>query len=70
MKTKWRKIYSIISSEYSDVRFEQCSVVEFLTAKGAILIEIYFQMQVIYDYDYVDKSIVCPWPTNVQMVNQ
>lgn len=45
-------------------------MVEFLTAKGVIQIEIYLQMQFIYDYDHVDKSVVCPWPTNVQMVNQ
>ena len=47
--------------EFSDVRFKQCAVIEFLTAEKVPPIEIHRRMQVIYGDQCVDVSTVRRW---------
>ena len=47
--------------EFSDVRFKQRAVIEFLTAEKAPPIEIHRRMQAVYGDQYVDVSTVRHW---------
>ena len=47
--------------EFSDIRFKQCAVIEFLTAGKVPPIEIHRRMQVIYGDQRVDVSTVRRW---------
>jgi hypothetical protein len=47
--------------EFSDVRFIQRAVVEFLTAEKVHPIEIHRRMQAVYAYQCVDVSTVRRW---------
>jgi hypothetical protein len=39
------------STEHFSVHTQQCAMLEFFTAEGVCLIEIYCQLQVVYDDD-------------------
>ena len=47
--------------EFSDVRFKQCAVTEFLTAENVPPIEIYRRMQAVYGDRCVDVNTVRRW---------
>ena len=47
--------------EFSDVRFKQSPVIEFLTAEKVPPIEIHRRMQAVYDDRCVDVSTVRRW---------
>ena len=47
--------------EFSDVRFKQRAVIEFLTTEKVPPIEIHRQMQAIYGDQFVDVSTVRCW---------
>ena len=47
--------------EFSDVRFKQRAVIEFLTAEKVPLIEIHRRMQAVYGIQCVDVSTVRRW---------
>ena len=47
--------------EFSDVRFKQCAVIEFLTAEKVPPIEIHRRMQAVYGDQCVDVSRVRSW---------
>ena len=47
--------------EFSDVRFKQRAVIEFLTAEKVPPIEIHRRMQAVYIDQYVDVSTVRRW---------
>jgi len=47
--------------EFSDVRFKQRTVIEFLTAEKVPPIEIHRRMQAVYGDQYVDVSTVRRW---------
>jgi len=47
--------------EFSDVRFKQRAVIEFLTAEKVPPIEIHRRMQAVYDDRCVDVSTVRRW---------
>jgi hypothetical protein len=47
--------------EFSDVRFKQRDVIEFLTEENVAPIEIHRRMQVIYGDQCVDVSTVRRW---------
>jgi hypothetical protein len=47
--------------EFSDVRFKQCPVIEFLTAESVPPIEIHIRMQAVYGDWCVDVSTVRRW---------
>jgi len=47
--------------EFSDVRFKQCVVIEFLTSQIVPPVEIHRQMQAVYGDHCVDVSTVRRW---------
>ena len=47
--------------EFSDVRFKQRAVIEFLTAEKVPLVEIHRRMQAVYGDQCVDVSTVRRW---------
>jgi len=47
--------------EFSDVRFKQRAVIEFLTAEKVPLIEIHRRKQAVYGDQFVDVSAVRRW---------
>ena len=47
--------------EFSDVRFKQRAVIEFLTAEKVPPIEIHRRMQAVYGDQFVDVSTVRRW---------
>jgi len=47
--------------EFSDVRFKQRAVIEFLTAEKVPPIEIHRRMQAVYVDQFVDVSTVRRW---------
>ena len=47
--------------EFSDVRFKQRTVIEFITAEKVPQIEIHRRMQTLYGYHSVDVSTVRRW---------
>jgi hypothetical protein len=47
--------------EFSDVRFKQRAVIEFLTAEKVPPIEIHRRMQAVYDDQRVDVSTIRRW---------
>ena len=47
--------------EFSDVRFKQCAVIEFLTAEKVPPLEIHRRMQAIFIDQCADVSTVRPW---------
>jgi hypothetical protein len=58
--------------EIVDVRFKQCAVVEFLTAKKVPSTEVHRQMQSVYGDQCVDVSTVRRWvrPSKVGELGQ
>jgi len=55
--------------EFSDVRFKQRAVIEFLAAEKVPLIEIHRRMQAIYGDQCVDVSTVRRWVRRYQQIN-
>jgi len=53
----------IETEEFSDVRFKQHAVIEFLTAEKVTPIEIHRQMQAVYGDQCADVSTVRRWVT-------
>jgi len=53
----------IETEEFSDVRFKQCAVIEFLTAEKVPPIEIHRRMQTVYGDQCVDVSAIRLWVT-------
>jgi transposase len=47
--------------EFSDVRFKQCALIEFLTAEKVPPTEIHRRMQAIYGDQCVDVSTIRRW---------
>jgi len=47
--------------EFSDVRFKERAVIEFLTAEEVPAIEIHRRMQAVYSHQCVDVSTVRRW---------
>jgi len=47
--------------EFSDVRFKQRAVIEFLTVEKVPPIEIHRRMQAVYEVQYVDVSTIRRW---------
>jgi len=55
--------------EFSDVRFKQCAVIEFLPVEKVPPIEIHRRMQAIYGDQCVDVSTVRCWVGSSKMEN-
>ena len=56
--------------DFSDVRFKQCAVIEFLTAEKVPPVEIHRRMQAVYGDQCADVSTVRRWVRRFKELGQ